>query len=175
MEWDHVIVDAVREGRFPKEFLRQHQPRLIQWQDYSDMDSTGRSDFLSRLAEAIEQDDQCMRTLSNRLRDAKTLAVKRTMWNFKTAIPQYYPRLDMMSLLLPLALVNDEKVDLAMVVTRNENGSYQGRTVLPLAWAYSNARLVCRPDSDWLSPDAIAPEEMIEAGEEAAERATAEE
>jgi hypothetical protein len=64
-----------------------------------------------------------------------------------------------MSLLLPLAIVNDEVVDVALVVTRNPSGSYQGRTVLPLAWAYKNARLVCKPDSDWLVPDRIRSEE----------------
>ncbi|MBI2222176.1 MAG: DUF3825 domain-containing protein [Acidobacteria bacterium] len=56
------------------------------------------------------------------------------------------------TLLLPLAIVDDEVVDIALVVTRNPSGSYQGRTVLPLDWAYQNARLVCRPDSDWLVP-----------------------
>ena len=60
-----------------------------------------------------------------------------------------------MSFLLPLALVSDEKVDIALVVTRNPSGSYQGRTVLPLGWDYKNARLVCRPDSDWLTPDRV--------------------
>lgn len=60
-----------------------------------------------------------------------------------------------MSLLLPLAIVDDEKVDLALVVTRNPSGSYQGRTVFPLDWAYQNARLVCRPDSDWLVTERV--------------------
>ena len=40
-----------------------------------------------------------------------------------------------MSLLLPLALINDELVDIALVVTKNPSGSYQGRTILPLNWA----------------------------------------
>jgi hypothetical protein len=62
---------------------------------------------------------------------------------------------NVMSLLLPLALVDDEQVDIALVVTKNPSGSYQGRTVLPLDWAYQNARLVCRPDSDWLVPNRI--------------------
>jgi hypothetical protein len=30
--------------------------------------------------------------------------------------------------------------------------------MLPLDWAYKNARLVCRPDSDWLAPKEISPE-----------------
>ena len=61
-----------------------------------------------------------------------------------------------MSLLLPLALVDDEKVDIALVVEKTESGNYLGHTILPLEWAYSNARLVCRPDSDWLVAENIA-------------------
>jgi hypothetical protein len=26
---------------------------------------------------------------------------------------------------------------------------------MSLDWAYMNARLICRPDSDWLAPDAV--------------------
>lgn len=59
------------------------------------------------------------------------------------------------SLLLPLSLVNEDKVDLALIVEKLPSGAYQGHTVLPLNLAYSNSRLVARPDSDWLITDAI--------------------
>ena len=91
----------------------------------------------------------------NRLEDAVKTALKRARWNFKTAIPQYYPTRDEMSLLLPLALVSDERPDVALVVKKVPSGAYQGYTILPLAWAYNNARLVCRPNSDWLIPEEI--------------------
>jgi hypothetical protein len=55
---------------------------------------------------------------------------------------------------LPIALVDDDKVDLALVVTRTAAGGYSGETVYKLKWAYDHARLVCRPDSDWLTPSA---------------------
>ena len=101
----------------------------------------------------------------NRMEDALDLALKRVRLHDKTAIPQYYPTLDQMSLLLPLALVSDEETDLALVVEKTRSGNYLGHTVLPLDWAYNNARLVCRPLSDWLSPERIAetsPQESAE-------------
>jgi hypothetical protein len=76
-------------------------------------------------------------------------------WNYKTAIPQYTPRQKRIDLLLPLCLVNDRDVDLALVVENCGNGNCLGHTVLPLDWAYNNARLVCRPDSDWLTPTVV--------------------
>lgn len=157
VDYEHVILGGVREDRFPEEFLERHVPRGFQWKEYGQLEWSARAAVLTELAAAIETDVQCTRAIKNRLEDAKVLAEKRTRWNFKTAIPQYHPRLDAMSLLLPLALVNDEIVDIALVVTRNPSGSYQGRTVLPLDWAYQNARLVCRPDSDWLTPEMVRP------------------
>ena len=61
-----------------------------------------------------------------------------------------------MIMLLPLALADEDHVDLALVVERQPSGSYQGQTILPLDIAYSNSRLVARPDSDWLQTDTIA-------------------
>ena len=164
VDYEHVILDGVGRDRFPIEFLSHHVPKNFKWRDYSDLLGSEKRDYLASLSQAIEADLQCTRAIKNRLEDAKALAEKRTRWNFKTAIPQYYPTHNIMSLLLPLALVSDEKVDIALVVTRNPSGSYQGRTVLPLDWAYQNARLVCRPDSDWLTPDRVesGPERIAE-------------
>lgn len=155
VDYEHVILDGVSRDRFPTQFLREHIPDGFEWKDVSGMVYQEREVFLSKLSRSIEEDARCMRAIKRRLEDAKLLAEKRIRWNFKTAIPQYYPRFDVMSLLLPLALINDEVVDIALVVTRNPSGSYQGRTILPLDWAYQNARLVCRPDSDWLVPDRV--------------------
>jgi hypothetical protein len=154
-DYEHIIFDGVRRDRFPYAFLEHYVPKNFHWQRYTDLEFGERNDFLERLAETIADDVQCTRSIKRRLEDAKFLAEKRTRWNFKTAIPQYYPRFNTMSLLLPLAIVDDEVVDIALVVTKNPSGSYQGRTVLPLDWAYQNARLVCRPDSDWLVPNRI--------------------
>jgi uncharacterized protein DUF3825 len=162
VDYEHVIYDGVERDRFPQEFLAHNVPRDFDFRDYREMSTPDRLSFLQDLRAAIQGDLQCTRGIRNRLEDAKTLAEKRIRWNFKTAIPQYYPRFDVMSLLLPLALVNDEVVDISLVVTRNDSGSYQGRTILPLTWAYQNARLVCRPDSDWLVPRLVPLEGAVE-------------
>ena len=155
VDYEHVILDGVRRDRFPAQFLREHLPEGIDWQDPAGLTDQEWLAFLAKVSDAIDGDNRCMRAIKRRLEDAKWLAEKRIRWNFKTAIPQYYPRFNSMSLLLPLALINDELVDIALVVTKNPSGSYQGRTILPLDWAYMNARLVCRPDSDWLLPQRV--------------------
>jgi cold shock CspA family protein len=157
VDTEHVILDGISRDRFPSDFLREHLPEGFEWRDVASLDRSEKSGFLAKLSGAIEADARCMRLIKRRLEDAKFLAEKRIRWNFKTAIPQYYPRFNLMSFLLPLALINDEVVDMALVVTRNQSGSYLGSTILPLNWAYKNARLVCRPDSDWLAPTKVQP------------------
>ncbi|KAJ4355796.1 uncharacterized protein N0V89_003817 [Didymosphaeria variabile] len=82
---------------------------------------------------------------------ARTL--KRLRRNYKLAIPQWYPRLgkEGAQLLLPLDLTGSGTADLALVVG-TAGDRYRAGTVLSLEMAYSNARLVARPDSEWLQP-----------------------
>jgi uncharacterized protein DUF3825 len=86
--------------------------------------------------------------------------------NWRVAVPQFYwPAPDApgrVQLLLPLALTDPERVDLALVLDRTPDGGtggepacYRAYTVLPLGWAYRNARLMSRPESSWLRPRAI--------------------
>ena len=119
------------------------------------MDLDERISYFSQLGKAIEKDEKTYRYIKGRLDDSVNLAVKRIDWNFKTAIPMYYPSSNKMSLLLPLALLKDDRVDVALVVERTQSGNYLGHTILPLYAAYSNARLVTRPDSDWLVAEDI--------------------
>lgn len=83
------------------------------------------------------------------LTGAVELMKKRVSTNYKLAIPQYYE--DNIQLLLPLCLDTDEgKPNLALAVTKLEN-CYQGYTCLTLDMAYNNARLIAKPEADWLS------------------------
>lgn len=71
--------------------------------------------------------------------------------NYKNAVPQYYK--GKIQLLIPICLINQQTPDLAMVVSKNDNGKqYLGHTCLTLDMAYNNARLIARPDSIWLKP-----------------------
>ena len=109
----------------------------------------------------LKQDTRAFRLIKNVIDDAIDLALKKVKWNFKTAIPQYFPTFNRMCLLLPLAIVSENKIDVALVAEKMPSRNYLGQTILPLDWAYSNARLICRPDSDWLSPDSVTSEESV--------------
>lgn len=80
-------------------------------------------------------------------------AEDRVRRNYKAAVPTWYPTQNTIQLLLPLSLLDASVVDLALVVSR-QGEFYRGHTVLTTAMAYNNARLLARPDSDWLQPAA---------------------
>lgn len=72
---------------------------------------------------------------------------KKISANYKLAIPQYYE--GTIQLLLPLCLMSDDKPDVAIAVTK-KNSCYQGHTCLTLDMAYNNARLIAKPEGNWL-------------------------
>lgn len=83
-------------------------------------------------------------------------ALRKARRNYKVIVPQWYPPLGESGaqFLMPLDLTGDGAADLALVVSAIGDQAYRGNTVLTLAMAYTNARLVARPDSDWLLPTA---------------------
>lgn len=81
--------------------------------------------------------------LEGTINDAK----RRIRRNYKTAVPQYYK--GKLQLLLPLCLTSKASADLALVVEK-ENNIYRASTCLTLDMAINNARLIAKPDDEWL-------------------------
>lgn len=76
---------------------------------------------------------------------------KKVRTNYKIAVPQYYD--GKIQLLLPLCLTsNSPNPDLALVVHKLNDKIYTAKTCLTLKMAYNNARLIVKPQSNWLKP-----------------------
>ncbi|MBK3666272.1 DUF3825 domain-containing protein [Bradyrhizobium diazoefficiens] len=176
---DHIIDDAIKNDRYPADFLERYRPDDLEWEDYTkypplprrkdDIPASPRGKFLAKYVERMRSNGGDARV---KFKDAITNAVakaqRRTFWNYKTAIPSYYPAADKMQLLLPLSLDSrdEKKVSVALIVNRHPSGAYEGTTIYPLEWAYRHARVVCRPDSDWLKAEDISPPEAADDGED---------
>lgn len=160
VDYEHILLDNI--GRLPTSFLADELRGCAEaekaLQTALAAAPNERNQALEELADIIDTDSRLFRQLRNRIEDAVDVARRRVRWNFKTAIPCYYPRADAMSLLLPLCLTSDDAADAALVVQLSPSGSYQGQTILTMRQAYMNARLICRPDSDWLTT--LRPDEM---------------
>lgn len=160
-DYTHIIVERI--GRFPLRFLQENCPPNMLEIDGVKLEEvyprhakdSERKHYFEQLGERIRNTPMVLNNLKNRLEAAIHLTLKRVEWNYKTAIPVYFPTRNLCSLLLPLCLSEEGQVDLALVVEPLQSGAYQGQTVLPLDLAYNNSRLLTRPDSDWLRPDSI--------------------
>ena len=84
----------------------------------------------------------------NALEGAMKHSIRLATRNYRVAVPQFYR--GKIQLLLPLYLgETDKRPDLALTLERN-GGWYRAATVLYPDWAYSHARLLARPNSEWL-------------------------
>lgn len=174
-EWftsiDEILFDTKREldSDFEHIFLDNLNRLPIEWVtgqigndalkkmgvDVEDTDIVDEDDFYDALIDFVECDFSAFTKLRAGVNEAIELALKRVSWNYKAAIPSYYPKHDSMSFLLPLCLLNPDRADAALVVELQESGVYQGVTILTMEMAYKDARLICRPDSDWLNTAVI--------------------
>ena len=114
------------------------------------LEKNERTQYYELLRNTIKSNSTIYRALVNRMGDAIELAIKRVRWNYKNAVPMFYPKRNKMCFLLPLCLIDDDKEDLALVVNKTPANKYEGVTILPLDWAYTDARVVARPNSEWL-------------------------
>lgn len=121
-------------------------PELNIFPDYTHLLDERRSRFPDSWQ---GMDDQECAANFDQLLDRSRRRVRR---NFRAAIPFYYPALRKIQMLLPLTFNPGTPAEetRALVVSR-EGAGYSVETIMPLDWAYKNARLVAKPDrEDWL-------------------------
>lgn len=89
----------------------------------------------------------------NYLRGAMENIIPKIRRNYKVAIPVYYVEEKRMQILLPFMPANNESGVSCFLVERDDiNKIYRIKTIFDLDHAYFSARLITRPDKDWLNP-----------------------
>jgi hypothetical protein len=83
----------------------------------------------------------------NALEGAIKHSLRLAQRSYRIAVPQFW--WGRVQLLLPLYLRSATTADLALTLERNGNW-YRAATVLYPDWAYGHARLLSRPNSEWL-------------------------
>lgn len=157
INWEHIIKDNIE--RLPIGFIKKGATEGFNFIDDIDaLPKPQRRDYYEKLAQAIYNDEDWLQFLTTKFRNALDIALSRVAWNYKTAIPVYYVTDHKLSLLLPLALEKKGIIDVALVCEHKVDeasgvNNYVGRTIFTLQMAYNNARLITRPDSDWLMAD----------------------
>lgn len=83
----------------------------------------------------------------NALEGAMKHSIRLAQRSYRIAVPQFHHK--KIQLLLPLYLRDSEKPDLALTLERHGEW-YRAATILYPDWAYRHARLLARPNSEWL-------------------------
>lgn len=164
-DYTHIVVDNIT--RLPPKFFL-YTASYLYANDVKEivdqMESSNhavRTKAYQRMKEYISKNDAYRASLEKRIQDAEHQARMRAEWNYKAAVPMYFASKNCISLLLPLSLTHEGKPgaaaspDVALAVSRLSSGNYQGESIYTLQQAYLASRLITRPDSDWLMPDAI--------------------
>ena len=152
---DHIIRE--HPSRLPSDWLKQVLGEQSNW-----LDNETPADYDKRISDLLPKGSPLNLFLQTLLKQTIEESIKRCQWNYKTAIPYYDPSSKKIGWFLPLCTRGSESIDgadtirlvpfAALVVSKGPSGRFQGETIYRLSWAYRCARLVCRPDSDWLTP-----------------------
>ena len=152
---DHIIRE--HPSRLPSDWLKQVLGEQSNW-----LDNELPADYDKRISDLLPKESNSNLFLQTLLKQTIEESIKRCQWNYKTAIPYYDPSSKKIGWFLPLCTRVSESIDgidtirlvpfAALVVSKGISGRFQGETIYRLSWAYRCARLVCRPDSDWLTP-----------------------
>lgn len=155
VNWEHIILDNI--DRLPLSLLQQTCQGFFEVRNPSLIPENQREEYYQSLREKLEDNHQILSILSSMMNMAMEMAKQRVEWNYKTAIPIYYPTDDKVHLILPLALniTKPEEISIALVMKKTQAGRYRAVTIFTLDVAYNNARLVTKPSSDWLKVDPI--------------------
>ena len=158
VNWEHIVLENI--DRLPMVLLQQICHGAFDIKDVNRMPKEQKDCYMSELINFLEKNPMRLSLISNMMNMAVEIAKLRVEWNYKTAIPVYYPTDDKVHLILPLALnINEpEEISLALVMTKTPANRYRAVTIFTLDMAYSNARLITKPSSDWLIVDSISME-----------------
>lgn len=137
------IPDVANYFHKPEDLIFNPRLRLIPNIDHIITDNADR--FPDHLKGAAE--DELRRQIVGSIDETK----RKVRTNYKIAVPQYNN--GRIQLLLPLCLTaGSPNPDLALLVHKVDDSTYTARTCLTLKMAYQNARLIVKPQSNWLKP-----------------------
>ncbi len=162
----HILIQ--RCDRLPLEFYRRASYSSERFQNILNSETNDGQkfkeirDFLRPVYDSKDKADdeitQVYQELYDMLDRVISKAIRRLSWNWRAVVPCYNPEREEPCFLLPVSFCDANRPDRAMIASMHEiDGEvvYHIHTVLPLEWAYLDARLVCRPESEWLAADTI--------------------
>lgn len=120
---DHYFID--HPERLPHYFLLDGCRKNIDIvnllnEDISNYSEKEKRCYWQKVGDEIASDQDVYDDLESAFRNAVRKAVMRVSWNYRTAIPVYFPTYNKMSILLPISFSSKAEAEVALVVEYND-------------------------------------------------------
>lgn len=154
------FVKFFRKGEIDVNKFAKLPEMAFYWDDPSKLIFDTRKEFIVNIEHIIQDNKNRFPAPYNTMPDYNlqmyvngciNASIEKIKRNYKIAVPQYYITTGTIQLLIPLCLSDPNTADLAIVV-EDYGTMYRASTCLTLDMAINNARLLARPDRDWLNP-----------------------
>lgn len=103
-------------------------------------------DNYDRIAQEVPLGKEIVRMM---LDGVVSIAIKKAKRNFRLAVPEYYQ--DKINFLLPIEFpIDDNKHKIMALAIEKLDGVYRANTIFALEDAYAKARILMKPNTNWL-------------------------
>lgn len=160
-DWIYRGSVTAREHAYRSHFGMQH-PELVWYsvdsRDYIfDLSFTIDHEIFDHIFDRAKErsgfpEDATDESVRNYLRGTIENLLPKIKRNYKTAIPIYYVEEKRMQLLLPFVSSGGKEIACFLVQRNDQHRCYSIKTVLDMDQAFFAARLITRPDREWLNP-----------------------
>ncbi len=157
-DYHHIILDNL--DRFPLSFLKalvlpfKEENKLLS-QIEKEKSAFTKDKLFSKLEKLVEKNDTLFSLLRISLEASISKAIRMVNYDYRNALPSFFPTRNVMSLMLPLEFTNNDEVEAVLLIERTPSGNYQGQTILTLKQCYVNARLISPLENSFLNPTKI--------------------
>ncbi|MEZ3420560.1 MAG: DUF3825 domain-containing protein [Eubacterium sp.] len=104
-------------------------------------------DNWERIKDVVPLSKPIVKTLLIGVIEEAKIKIKR---NLRLVVPQYYNNEIMYLVPIRIPIGDDEYVTMALAVEKTEKGQYRANTIFTKEMAYEKARLLMKPESNWL-------------------------
>ena len=154
----HIILDNI--DRFPLSFLKTMslpfaEENKIVNQIEKEKSSFARDKLFMKLEKCLEKNEMMFSLVKVSLEASIAKSRRMVAYDYRNALPSFFPTRNVMSLMLPLEFGNKDEVEAVLLIEKTQSGNYQGQTILTLKQCYVNARLILPLENSFLNPAKI--------------------
>lgn len=155
---NHIILDNL--SRFPLSLLKvllapyaNCKPILTKLE--KEKDEKTKENLFNNLRQKVSDNPMAFSILKFSLDQAISKAKRMVDYDYRNALPSFFPTRNVMSMMLPLCFLEEGKADAVLLIEKTPSGNYQGQTMLTLKQCYVNARLISPLENTYLDANKI--------------------